>query len=441
MSKIAQNFPLIATPLTDGQGNISQAWMQFLMSLWGRTGQAPGIDLQKAADDAANALTATVLLKAPAYVTVTANPTLANERVLAGGTGLTLTDGGAGGNIALALANTAVAAGNYGSASKTVSFGVDAQGRLIAAAEYALSTSNIAEGTNLYYTDARARAALFGGTGISYNGGTGAIALDSASNRNVDHAAVSVTAGAGLTGGGDLTATRTLAIDSTVATLTGTQTLTNKTLTGPLVSGAGYVNGAVRIARTDGTASSFGIGGDGAGGAQLYDRNAGDATRYICTSTGAHQFVSASTTASAANAFLDNTTSNTLLRSTSSLQYKTDIEPMDRARAWQIVTSLKPIWYRSTAEADRKDWSWYGLGAEDVALVDPRLTHWSYPVVGEREESFQVDEETTVMRMVPVYGADLVPDGVQYERICTALLIVVQDMATRLEAVEAKIAA
>ena len=46
-----------------------------------------------------------------------------------------------------------------------------------------------------------------------------------------------VTAGTGLTGGGT-SGTVTLAIDSTVATLTGSQTLTNKTLTAPIVSDA-----------------------------------------------------------------------------------------------------------------------------------------------------------------------------------------------------------
>ena len=38
-----------------------------------------------------------------------------------------------------------------------------------------LTTSNISEGTNLYYTDTRARAALSAGTGISYSSSTGVI--------------------------------------------------------------------------------------------------------------------------------------------------------------------------------------------------------------------------------------------------------------------------
>ena len=47
--------------------------------------------------------------------------------------------------------------------------------------EYALDadTDDVSEGvSNLYYTDARSRAALSGGTGISYTSGTGAIAID-----------------------------------------------------------------------------------------------------------------------------------------------------------------------------------------------------------------------------------------------------------------------
>ena len=40
-----------------------------------------------------------------------------------------------------------------------------------------LSTSNLSEGTNLYYTDARARAAISGDGSLSYNSTTGVMSF------------------------------------------------------------------------------------------------------------------------------------------------------------------------------------------------------------------------------------------------------------------------
>jgi hypothetical protein len=54
-----------------------------------------------------------------------------------------------------------------------------------------------------------------------------------------------VTAGSGLTGGGNSGAV-TLAIDSTVATLTGSQTFTNKTLTSPAITGGTLINTVIK---------------------------------------------------------------------------------------------------------------------------------------------------------------------------------------------------
>jgi hypothetical protein len=65
------------------------------------------------------------------------------------------------------------------------------------------------------------------------NGGTGATtAADARTNLSAAHNLITISAGTGLSGGGDLTANRTLSIDSTVVTLTGVQTLTNKTING-----------------------------------------------------------------------------------------------------------------------------------------------------------------------------------------------------------------
>ena len=67
----------------------------------------------------------------------------------------------------------------------------------------------------------------------SVNGQTGTVVLTQADISGTVPTTRTITASTGLTGGGDLSADRTFAIDSTVATLTGTQTLTNKTFTSP----------------------------------------------------------------------------------------------------------------------------------------------------------------------------------------------------------------
>lgn len=111
------------------------------------------------------------------FLTLGPSTILQNERVFSIGADFTGTDAGAGSTYTLNLTNTTVAAGSYGSASKTVSFVVNAKGRITAAAEADLVTTNITEGTNLYFTDTRARSALSNGTGMAYNSATGVIAV------------------------------------------------------------------------------------------------------------------------------------------------------------------------------------------------------------------------------------------------------------------------
>lgn len=112
------------------------------------------------------------------FLTISSEPSLGSERVLTLAPGqLTGTDGGANTSYTLGLADTTVVPGSYGGAGKSVALAIDGKGRVTSAGEYAITTTVVAEGSNLYFTDARARAALSGSTGISYTPSTGAIAL------------------------------------------------------------------------------------------------------------------------------------------------------------------------------------------------------------------------------------------------------------------------
>lgn len=171
------------------------------------------------------------------------------------------------------------------------------------------------------------------------------------------------------------------------------------------------------------------------------------------SSAAAVAFPAVGTTASAANAFLDNANSNNLLRSTSSARYKHDIQPIADAAS---VLTLRPVRYRSKAAADRADWSWYGLIAEEVAAVDPRLVHWSYLIEDMEEvvltemwdDDEIIDDAGNVARVPnkdkpihhiewrPKAGAQLVPESVMYDRVAVLLLEVVQKQERRIARLE-----
>lgn len=151
---------------------------------------------------------------------------------------------------------------------------------------------------------------------------------------------------------------------------------------------------------------------------------------------GAAYFPRISTTASAANAFINNasTPANSLLRSTSSLAYKRDIETLDISYSNNLLNA-RPVFYRSKCEADNQEWSYWGFIAEELATIDPRLVHYGYQDDSWEEFEVKTEEGTTLERKLKP-DAKLVPDGVAYDRFVVHLLALVKDLSARIEVLE-----
>lgn len=195
---------------------------------------------------------------------------------------------------------------------------------------------------------------------------------------------------------------------------------------------------------------------DGASG----NNYTGTTAAFIITSAAAVQFPGITTTASAANAYLDNGASNNLLRSTSSIRYKKDIEDAELKFARNTVLRARVVHYRSDTRlcpSDNPAHGFYGLIAEEMAEIEPRLVNYTYPEGSfeDFEESYdetvkeivsdeagepriveKVIKRTRINRRLKEGAVKNVPDGVQYERLGVLNTVVIQDHEARLVALE-----
>jgi hypothetical protein len=156
---------------------------------------------------------------------------------VAGGTGLS-TLASATDTVTVKLNDTSVTAGSYGSATAVSTFTVDAQGRLTAA-----GTANISVAASAITDFAEAAQDAIGnavGTGLTYTDSTGAISVTA--NTYDAYGSASTVAGNLTT---HTSATEAHGATGAVVGTTNTQTLTNKTLTSPVITGAVFNDGSV----------------------------------------------------------------------------------------------------------------------------------------------------------------------------------------------------
>ena len=191
---------------------------------------------------------------------------------VSGGTGLTATYNDTTGVTTIDLDSTAVTGGSYGAADSVATFTVDAQGRITTAANQSIQITTSQVTSLEEYIEDTVGTAITGlarageGIDLTYDDSAGTLTIDAEiatdTNRGVasfDATDFTVTSGnvtlnaervqdivgSQILGGTGIDATYndgagtlSIDIDSTVATLTGTQTLTNKTLGSTTTLGA-----------------------------------------------------------------------------------------------------------------------------------------------------------------------------------------------------------
>jgi hypothetical protein len=170
----------------------------------------------------------------------------------------------------------------------------------------------------------------------------------------------------------------------------------------------------------------------------------GDQSIVLNASTGTNiaastvKFGGISTTASAANAFLDNASGNNFLRSTSSIRYKANVQYFSTTRSGTLVDGLSPAIYTSLCPADDPARLHYGLIAEDVAQVEPLLCTWIPAALLDQNAPVPAGYASWTAYIAAnartIGGVQMVPDSVQYDRIVSMLIAEIKNLRTQLTA-------
>lgn len=129
------------------------------------------------------------------------------------------------------------------------------------------------------------------------------------------------------------------------------------------------------------------------------------------------------TTAAGANAVID--IDGRIIRSTSSERYKDILSPLelDDAR-YADAMALKPIVYRSTANADNPAYHYYSFSAEELGTYDPAFTLWretetvtdeygnvtEQPLTERQAEGININALLAMSHAIAIKQGDLIKD-------------------------------
>ena len=120
--------------------------------------------------------------------------------------------------------------------------------------------------------------------------------------------------------------------------------------------------------------------------------------------------------------------------STSSGRYKTDIEDLEDTYADKLL-DLRPVWFRSLCKDDPDEYSYYGLIAEEVAKIEPRLATY-----GPSNDCACPPEEDDPHHVEHHLEGCLIPEGVQYDRLVPHLINLAKRQDATIKGLEARVA-
>lgn len=128
---------------------------------------------------------------------------------------------------------------------------------------------------------------------------------------------------------------------------------------------------------------------------------------------------------------------NGLAQETSSLRFKTNIEPLQPEYSENIY-KFNPVWYRANTEKtdDPASWSWFGFIAEELAQVEPRLVSYEY-----KEDDYvdDFDKNGNITKTLKNGVLPTVPRGVHYDKITVLLVDLAQKQKKTIDSLEERI--